>query len=307
MRPAKLTYHIFLFICTIGLWQGTARAQRVEVSLNRNAILIGQQISLGLKVQLPATGLKANFSIPDSIPHFDIIRKGEIKAVKGESALEQVITFTSFDSGKWYFPSFPVLITDGARRVTIFSDSVLITVGYSPADSSGQLRDIKPVMDVEIVDYTIWYIIGAVLLALIIAYLLYRYFKNRKKKPAPVFKSALSPYEEAMRALTSLEESKFLDKLQVKEYHSELADIFRRYYSRMLHKDLLNKTTGDLLILLKEQQVDADTISVIAGALRYVDAVKFAKFLPLPSESREAHAMIKKGIQNLDNRSPQKT
>lgn len=300
----KAKRHILLFLCSVGLWSPFAGAQTVEVSLNRNSILIGEQVSFGLKVNLPAGGFKANFSIPDSITHFDVIRKDAIKAVEGETALEQVITFTSFDSGSWYFPSFPVLITDGARKATIYSDSVLIRVGYSPADSSGQLRDIKPVMDVHIPDYTIWYIIGAVLLLLIIGYLLYRYFKNRKKKPVPLFKSDLSAYEEAVRSLQALEQGNFLDKHREKEYHTELADIFKRYYSRNRQKNLLNKTTGDILIVLQENNIDTEQISAIAQGLRYTDAVKFAKFIPLHTESKTALVLIRQAIQSLENKSP---
>lgn len=302
----KVKLHILLFIGGIGLCVSVASAQSVEVSLNRNSILIGEQVSFGLKVKLPSLGFKANFSIPDSITHFDIIRKEEVKAVKGETALEQIITFTSFDSGNWYFPSFPILITDGARKATIYSDSVLIKVGYSPADSSGQLRDIKQVMDVHIPDYTIYYIIAAFLLLVIIAYLLYRYFKNRKKRPVPIFKSDLSPFEEAMKSLQVLEQGNLLDNHREKEYHTVLADIFKKYYSRNRQKNLLNKTTGDILIELKENNVDTEHISVIAEGLRYTDAVKFAKFIPIHSESRAALKLIKQGIQSLENKPPVK-
>lgn len=303
----KFNIYIYIFLCCLGFISLDASSQTVEVSMNRNEILIGQQISYGLKVKLPGTGLKANFVIPDSIPHFDIIRKGEIVGVKGESALEQVVVFTSFDSGQWYFPSFPVLITDGARKATLFSDSVLIKVGYAPADSSGQLRDIKTVMDVYIPDYTLYYILGAVLLALLIAYLLYRYFKRRKNKPVPIFKSDVSAYNEAMQSLKSLEEGNLLHAHKEKEYHTQLADIFKRYLSRHTQKNLSNKTTGDILIELKQMNVEVGTVSEIAEGLRYTDAVKFAKFVPLHTESNQALALVRKGIESIEKNSPQKT
>jgi hypothetical protein len=303
----KVKHYIFLFLCSLCLFPFAATSQTVEVSMNRNEILIGQQISYGLKVKLPGTGLKANFSIPDSIPHFDIIRKGEIQAVKGESALEQVVVFTSFDSGQWYFPAFAVLITDGARKATLYSDSVLIKVGYSPADSSGLLRDIKPVMDVHIPDYTWYYIIGGLLLLLLLAYLIYRYLKKRKNKPVPIFKADLSPYNEAMQSLQALDQAGFLNAHKEKQYHTELAGIFKRYLSRHAQKDLLNKTTGDILLELKESKLDVGQISEIAEGLRYTDAVKFAKFIPIHAESNRALELVKRGIDNIEKSSPTKT
>src|SRR5207247_1067142 len=111
------------------------------------------------------------------------------------------------------------------------------------------------------------------------------YLKNRKKRPVPLFKSDLSAYEEAIKSLQELEQSNFLDKHREKQYHTELANIFKRYYSRNRQKNLLNKTTGDILIELKEDNVDQEQISGIAEGLRYTDAVKFARFIPLHTES----------------------
>jgi hypothetical protein len=305
MGAGKFKYSISLIICCIGFLPLLTSAQKVEVSLNRNTILIGEQISYGLKVEMPATGLKANFNIPDSVPHFEILRKDEVKAV-GTTALEQVITFTSFDSGSWYFPSIPVLITDGVRKRTFLSDSILIHVGYMPADSSGMLRDIKPVMDVNFIDYTIYYIIVGILLLLLIAFLIYRYYKNRKKKPAPLFKADLSPYDEAMEGLKQIGESPLSDKQQVKEFHTKLSDVFKRYYSRRTNRDLLNKTTGDILVELREANLKPEIISGAAEGLRYTDAVKFAKFVPLYNESKSALDIIKRSIEQLETNLPPK-
>ncbi|MEO6583214.1 MAG: hypothetical protein ABIO05_02755, partial [Ferruginibacter sp.] len=222
---------IFLLLVGLSLCIHLLQAQRVIVSVNRNEILIGQQINYGLKITLPGTGLKANFTIPDSIQHFDIIRKGALTKVKNESALEQVIVFTSFDSGQWYFPAIPVLVTDGRGKATLYSDSFLVKVGYSPADSSGQLRDIKPVMDVHIPDYTLYYILAGLLLLALLAWLFYRWYKKRKNRPVPVLNSNLTPYNEAMQALDKLSNSNYLNTHNEKIYHTELADIFKRYLS----------------------------------------------------------------------------
>ena len=117
----------------------------------------------------------------------------------------------------------------------------------------------------------------------------------------------MSAYDEAIKSLGTLEQGNYLDKHREKEFHTELAEIFKRYYSRKIQKNLLIKTTGDILIELKEKNVTAEQISTIAGGLRYTDAVKFAKFIPLHSESREALTMIRQAIQALENISPLKS
>jgi len=224
-----------------------------------------------------------------------------------ESALEQVIVFTSFDSGQWYFPAIPVVVTDGNGRATLYSDSFLVKVGYSPADSSGQLRDIKEVMDVHIIDYTIYYIIAGILLFLLLAWLFYRWWKKREKRPAPILNSNLSAYQEAMQALDTLEKNNYLNTHNEKTYHTELAGIFKRYLSRHNQKHLLNKTTGDILIELKEMNTDTGDIGVVAEALRYTDAVKFAKFILLHSESAHALSLVRKSIESIEKKTVKTT
>ena len=106
------------------------QAQKVEISVNKNNILIGEQIEYGLKVVVTSERLRVHFVIPDSIPHFDIIKRGEITTLPGDPlSFEQVITFTSFDSGSWVFPSIPVLVTNGAQKMNLASSTVLVQVG----------------------------------------------------------------------------------------------------------------------------------------------------------------------------------
>ncbi|MEO6583865.1 MAG: hypothetical protein ABIO05_06050, partial [Ferruginibacter sp.] len=72
-------------------------------------------------------------------------------------------------------------------------------------------------------------------------------------------------------------------------------------------KHLLNKTTGDILIELKETNVDIEDITTVAEALRYTDAVKFAKFIPLHSESDHALALVRKSIESIENKTVKTT
>ena len=75
-------------------------SQQVTVSLNRNNILIGEQINLAIKIPVSNSTNQVNFYIPDSIPHFDIISKGNPESVPGDpSTIQKIIVFTSFDSG----------------------------------------------------------------------------------------------------------------------------------------------------------------------------------------------------------------
>jgi hypothetical protein len=303
MKPRQpislISFFILLFIMAVSFAEG----QAVKTYINKNQILIGEHIRFEIKVNLAASNYRVNFNIPDSIPHFDIIDQGKYDTTDGSGVytMRQTILFTSFDSGLWKFPSFPVTVSSpdkGAK--TFFSDSFLVKVNYSPMDTTEELRDIKPVMDVFVVDRTwIYYLVGA-LLALLLAYFIYRYFKNREKKAPPVFNAKLSAYDEAMKALNDLLKSGNVD---AKQYHSSISDIFKRYYSRKNNQNLMADTTGDVLIRLKEKGRSSDLVSSTAEVLRFGDAVKFAKYAPSEGENQQAVSSMKQIIEFLEKKS----
>ncbi len=301
MRPRPLIYRLLFTITVLIAGIQTMNAQAVKTYIDRNKILIGEHIRLEIKVNLAASNYRVDFGIPDSIPHFDVIDQGKYDTTaEGVYSMRQTISFTSFDSGVWKFPSFPVTISaPGQASKSFYSDSVLIQVGYSPADSTNELRDIKPVMEVFVVDRTwIYYAIGALLL-LILIYLLYRYFKTRKKKAPPVFNTKLTAYEEAMKALEQLQQS----GSEPKVFYIGLSDIFKRYYSRKTNMNLMPDTTGDLLLRLREHSRSADIVSTAAEVLRFGDAVKFAKFQPTENENAQAVGFMKQVIDHLEKKS----
>ncbi|MBK8786448.1 MAG: hypothetical protein IPN43_08125 [Chitinophagaceae bacterium] len=279
--------------------------QTLQTITDRKDILIGEQIKLTLKA--PMDGLTKWIVLPDSIPHFEIVEAAKPDTVnfKDKSkAIQQTITITSFDSGSWTFPALPVefagLPGDAPRIVN--TDPFYVNVSYAPADSTNQLRDIKPIIIVSVFDFFWLYIAGGVLLLLLITFLLYRYF-NKKKKDAPAIPvSKLSPFDEAMAALKNLGQFNLQDAAEIKLYHIKLAAIFKNYLGRKQGKNLFNKTTGDLLISMKEVNLPPDNISELATALRCTDAVKFAKYLPLSDQSEDSKQKIAEIIKLTEHK-----
>ena len=277
--------------------------QTLQTITDKKDILIGEQIKLTIKAPLPlnANGLTKWLVIPDSIPHFEIVETAKPDTVnfKDDSkAIQQIITITSFDSGSWTFPALPVEFAGAAGQASqiVNTDSFIVNVSYAPADSTNQLRDIKPIIKVSVFDFFWLYIAGGVLLLLIIIFLLYRYFKKKKRDVPATAVSKLPPFDEAMAELKNLSQFNLQDAAEIKLYHIKLAAIFKNYLGRKQGKNLFNKTTSDLLINMKEVNLPPDNISELATALRCTDAVKFAKYLPLSNQSEEALQKIKETI-----------
>ena len=278
----------------------------VQTTVDKKDILIGEQLKLKLRILFPLSFDAANYSliIPDSIPHFELIDKGSAVPVNfkdNSTAMEQVITLTGFDSGKWTIPAFVVNTRSGnAATANLFTDSISVNIGYSPSDGTNRLRDIKPVIDVKIPDYLWYYIAAGLLLVFLAGFLMVRYFKRRKQIPSPAFSTRLSPLEEAIQELEKLKRSELLEPPQIKLYHTRLSEIFRRYLGRKQNMDLSTKTTGDLLINLSANNFSMETVSSLALVLRSNDAVKFAKYLPPPPESEDCILKLMESIHLIE-------
>lgn len=302
-KKGLLYFSIVLWMMQVSIL--TLQAQAVKTSVNTNNILIGEQIQYEITIQLANAAYKVDIGIPDSIPHFDIIDQQQYDTTDGNGgySLRQRIQLTSFDSGVWKFPAFPITVSaPNKASLQLQSDSFLIQVGYSPADSTGQLRDIKPVMEVFVVDRTWIYIGIAVALTILVGIVLYRYLKKRLSKPAPMFKSSLSAYAEAIQSLNNLALPNASDAVLVKLFYSSLTEIFKKYYSRKINRNLLSKTTGDVLLQLQTQVSSSDLIAQVAQVLRSSDAVKFAKYLPSAEENEQSLSSAKSLVAALEKK-----
>lgn len=297
-RPYKLSLFFVAVFFSAAVF---AQAPVVNTFIDKEDILIGEQLNYKVVATYPTNVFKVRWLIvPDSLPHFELVEKTKIdtSTENGKTILSQTLTLTSFDSGRWATPAF-VINFDPVKddtTINLFTDTLAVNVGYAPADSTNQLRDIKPIMEVTIKNYLWYYIAGAALLAALITVLLWQYFKNRKKKPVPEFKGKLSPYDEAMQELEKLKAVNLQQPEMVKQFHSKLAGIFKWYISRKQQVSIMNKTTGDVLLHLADNNLPKDIITEAAAALRIGDAVKFAKYLPSETESTECLQKIKTAI-----------
>lgn len=266
----------------------------IKSTIDRNEILIGEQFKLTVEANFIADARRVRWlSVPDSLQHLEVVSRSKIDSIYTNSQLSgiaQTFTFTSFDSGKWVLPSFLIGIDPATDDTTYnyFTDSFPITVSFSASDTTSQLRDIKPVRQVEILN-TMWYWIGGgVLLLLLIILLIWLYTRRKKKIVSPIpVRSNLSAYDEAMQELKNLQKYNFVDAGDIRIIHTKLGEILKRYLSRRENDNYLNKTTSDMLIILKQVGVNNETLGKAAATLRAGDAVKFAKYLP-PTHENEA-------------------
>lgn len=296
-----ILYSLFSITCLAVLAQAkpstSATASKTQVSVNRSRILIGEQLELTLKLEVVGGEMIRWPKLPDSLGHFEVLNRSNLDSIRSGNTMTytQNLTLTSFDSGRWVIPSVGFI----AGNKTVKSDSLAIDV-TNVVLKGNDYNDIKEIIEVQApgVDWKKWipYIFGVVLL---LALLLY-WLKNRKKQPA-VEKpfSRTTAYEEAMAELKKLKAEQLPEKGDMKQYYTRLYDIYRIYLGRYTGTRLMQSTTDDLLVSMKEKLPSAG-FSRIAEVLRIADAVKFAKYPSSVPESNNSWETIFGSVEDLN-------
>ena len=132
-------------------------------------------------------------------------------------------------------------------------------------------------------------------------YYLYRRYK-KKNEGMPVVKKVikLPSHVIALNSLRALDEKKLWQNGKIKEYHSEITEIIRRYFSERFGLRALELTTSETMQLLRSTKETEPIRDLTEDFLNNADMVKFAKFSPMSSVNEEmmkqANEIVEKTI-----------
>ena len=220
----KELYLLSLFFCLCSF----VSFSQVTSSIDSTKIKIGEQITYNIQVEADTTDLVI-FPEGQTFSPLEMIESYEIDTTKKDSKYNFIKKYalTQFDSGVYTIPRQKVIIGDK----TFFTDSLKVQVNNIVVDTTKQgLYDIKPIIEVEKSASNFWRNLLIVLLILAIISALIYWFVWRKKPLTEEEEIALlPPYDRAKMALKKLDESRYLQKEEIKEYYSELTFIIRKY------------------------------------------------------------------------------
>lgn len=260
----------------------------VSATVDKQKILIGEQVQLYLKAVVSKTG-PFRWFVVDTFPHFEILQQSKIDSQPTTEGLflQQTITLTSWDSGRWFIPAFSF-----ANAKT---KPVMVTVGYTPMAPDQPYNDIKDILEVEkpFASNWYWYLVG---IAVLVALFLLFFPPKQEKSIAATTVPDEDAYKTALKLLGKLnagDDPKYL--------YTELVDIFREYLQKRKNIQSFSKTTDDLSVQIKELQLPAEQYHLLVQVLRLSDMVKFAKYQPQVKENEEAIREIEKNIITIEN------
>jgi hypothetical protein len=131
-----------------------------------------------------------------------------------------------------------------------------------------------------------WIIAGLLFIAFA-GFLIWYYLKRKKGEPIFVLRPSVKyqPHELALMELEKLRAKKLWQAGKIKDYHTELTDILRKYFEDRFHIMAMESTTSEILEDLESKTlVTKENREILNRILVMADLVKFAKYLPMPEE-----------------------
>jgi hypothetical protein len=277
-------------------FHGFSQTIKATAKLDTNSMLIGDQVKMNITLSFPLETQVSWPKIPDTIlKTIQVVSRSKIdssfSADKKTLTLHQNFIITSFDSGFYTIPPIRFFYREAPDTTIRFvqTETLLLSIHTMAVDTTKVIKPIKGPLSVPLTFREILpWLIGALLIILVFLGTLY-YLKKRKKAE-PVFRIRPEIHilsdEIALAELEKLRIKKLWQTGKVKEYHSELTEILRKYMEGRFSIMALEMTSQEIIDSIRTRgDLNNESIARLNHILTMADFVKFAKMQPLPVEN----------------------
>jgi len=284
MKSFLATYKIIsLLVLVLFIHQGYS--QEVRASIDRDNLLIGEQIELQLSASADPEALIL-FPEGQTFYPLEVVNESAIDTLskRPQLSLRKTYKITQFDAGDYLIA--PQQITINRNPYT--TEAIPVRINDVVVDTTAQgLYDIKPLGQKVPEPKSYW---PYVLIAALVASGLYVYFKRSREK-----KRVISPFEEAIQSIDRLKQ---IEVVEAASIYFSATSIFKTYLHRRLSLSTEQRTSRELIGLLdslgqnepyyqqtKEQQTGLKEL------LNRAELYKFAK-QSVTDEQRSADLLL---------------
>lgn len=270
----------------------SAQNVSVKASVDSARYQIGDYINYRIEVNAQK-GINLTVpSIKDSLSGIELLKSDSpaVKEEDGKTITTYSFTLAKYDSGDVRIPPVAVKYTlqGDTSKKSVLTNEVKFTVSSLQVSQGSDIKDIKDPIKIPL-DWKVialWILVALILIAA--AYFAYRYYMKKKAERAGIITVIKKePHETALDSLKALEEKKLWQSGKIKEYHSEITQIIRRYFEDRFNVPALESTTNELLGSLRKADGASKVIDITSDFLNNADLVKFAKFVPMNDINEE--------------------
>lgn len=306
IQETTLCIKSFILILIVPMFSLASYGQNVQIEtkVDKNKILIGDQIRLQYKIRFnPQEYRIASSRIADTFNKFEVVeRKPKDTTQNGNIAtITQEHIITNFDSGSWAIPTNSIYITplDGRPAYEKLTDSVLIQVNTVDADTSKPIKPIYDIIEAKKPWWEVWLYFGVAFLALVliigIIYYFVKRYKNKEKKTNGKKQVYIAPWDAASDAIQKLIAKELWLNEQEKQHHTRLTDIIRTYLEDAFELDCFEKTSQEIItdvkksLQKKKYKKRQEELEKLRNIFFTADLVKFAKSKPTEEEHEQSN------------------
>jgi hypothetical protein len=294
-----------------------SQAISAKASVDSTVYLIGDYIHYRINVNYDKSIKIIPPVIEDSLKDVDLIKVDNPVYAEnngGKSATFEFI-LSKYDSADVTIPPIDIYYRVGKDTLSqagidaadaslkyVQANPVQFSVRLVKIDLQKGIKDVKPPQKIPL-DWKIimlWILIILIVLG-VLYYLYKRYKRNKSNQPVIRKEIKLPPHVIALNSLNTLDERKLWQNGKIKEYHSEITEIIRKYFSERFGLHALELTTSETMELLRTTKETEVIRDITESFLNNADMVKFAKFSPLGSVNEE---MMKQAVEIVEKTIP---
>ncbi|MFO7445930.1 MAG: hypothetical protein R6W90_06155 [Ignavibacteriaceae bacterium] len=314
----------FIFTVILCFTSALSFAQDVEVKAytDTSDYLIGDHIKYTIQVTSGKDIAVLAAGFIDSIKGIDVpaIDDPVIEERGDQKFTIFRLTLSRFDSAQVTIPPIPVyyrvgkdddqfkpsVISPGQLEndptiQTAYSNPVSFAVHWMKVNTEEDIKDVKaPVtipLDWKIV--ALWILAGLIILGIL--YYLYRKYIKKKEGLTGRRVVHVPSHIKALSALSELETRQLWQQGKVKEFHSEITEIIRKYFEERFNLPALELTTSEAMLHLRNTSGAENIINITYDFLSNADLVKFAKYTPMNTVNEE---MMKQAYEIVNTTAP---
>lgn len=285
-------------IMTIAVLLGfVVNAQQINTYLSQGKVLVGQPDTLTIQITSPIEAVLLPEFQDTLSAELEVLFVGKVDSTFSDLGYQftQQIYITSFDTGSFLIP----FVTFHVKDSTIQSRSMSVGVVGAKVDLSSNIHGIQDIEDEPITMQEVLVVIGKVMGFLVAALLIiwvarwyYNKYKLNKKLKDDVVPEI--PFMDTFWPnLVKIEEAKYWQKGEVKEFHSLVTALMRSYLEHRFKINAMEQTSDEILTQLQILVGDKMLFAKIEQTLLFADMVKFAKATGVQGQHEKAIENLK--------------
>lgn len=298
----------FLFLIMLVLSWGHSLSQNITARAysDKTSYEVGDYIQYSIEIYSKQDLVVFKPALAELVKDIDVISSEEpiVEDKNGSKKILYRFIVSKYDSADVIIPSIPVSYQIGTDTTSfqVFTNPIEFAVRTVPVVTAAEIKDVKPPILIPLPLWLMLLIGVLVLTAILLGWYFYR--KNQKKKLLQTKKKRayiIPPHVKALSDLHELGEKKLWQQGLVKEYHSNITEIIRRYFEDRFHILALESTTTEIMQQLTRVVLPENIYQTVNDFLTNADLVKFAKYKPLPKVNEE---MMSQAIDIVENTVP---